>query len=149
MRRTLATVALVLLLAGGCGDDRGGEAPGAAPASLAPGEIIEVAILTGTSAGGRVTTELTVLADEQAVRRYVERFRNDRLQGQIVRAAERARVPEDRRLAAAVVAIGCEVPTRVVGTSTGGETVVRAVLPSPTKQCLAPITSVVLVLVPA
>ncbi|MBB3041414.1 hypothetical protein [Nocardioides soli] len=148
MRRTLATVALVLLLAGGC-DDRGGDAPGAAPDSLAPGEIIEVAILTGTSAGGRVTTEPTVLADEQAVRRYVERFRNDRLQGQIVRAAERARVPEGRRLAAAVVAIGCEVPTRVVGTSTGGETVVRAVLPSPTKQCLAPITSVVLVLVPA
>lgn len=148
MRRTLATVALVLFLAGGCGDDRGGDALDVASASPGPGEITEVAILTGTSAGGRVTTEPTVLADEQAVRRYVERFRNDRLQGEIVRAAERAQVPEGRRLAAAVVAIGCEVPTRVVGTSTGGEAVVRAVLPSPTKQCLAPITSVALVLVP-
>ncbi|MDF1604046.1 hypothetical protein [Nocardioides sp. YIM 152315] len=152
MRRTLGTLVLVLLLtASGCGDDtgEGGDAPGGVPGAPASTAIEEVAVLTGTSAGGHVTTEPTLLPDEPAVRAYADQFRNDRLQGEIVRAARRTDVPEGRRLAAAVVAIGCEVPTRVTGTATGDQLTVRAVLPSPTKQCFAPITSVALVLVPA
>jgi hypothetical protein len=152
MRRTLGTLALALVLvATGCGDsgdDTAGDGP-TTPGSSAPSPIVEVAVLTGTSAGGHVTTRPTLLPDEAAVREYVEQFRNDRLQGEIVRAADRAEVPAGQQLAAAVVAIGCEVPTRVVGTTTAGEVVVRAVLPSPTKQCFAPITSVALLLVPA
>ena len=144
MRRSLGMLAPALLLAAvGCGDDPPGPSGGDTP------QFTEVAILTGTSAGGRVTTEPTFLPDRTAVREYVERFRNDGLQGEIVRAAEAAEVPEGRRLAAAVVAIGCEVPTRVVATGGDGATSLRPVLPPPTKHCLAPITSVALVLLPA
>ncbi|MFC7492828.1 MULTISPECIES: hypothetical protein [unclassified Nocardioides] len=142
MRRTLGTLALALLLTtAGCGDDTDATTPVT--------EVAEVAVLTATSAGGQVTTRPTLLPDERAVREYVEVFRNDRLQREIVQAAQEAEVPDDRQLAAAVVAIGCEVPTRVTGSATGDQLTVNAVLPSPTKQCFAPITSVALVLVPA
>ena len=117
--------------------------PGVGPA------ITQVALLTGTSAGGEVTTEPTLLADEAAVRAYADQFRNDALGGEIVAAAEKAEVPDGRQLAAAVVAIGCEVPTRVVGTGTDDDVALHAVLPKPTKACFAPITTVALVLLPA
>jgi hypothetical protein len=144
MRRTLALLVLLAALAG-CGGHTDG---GLKPDPSAP-EITQVALLTATSAGGEVTTEPTELPDAAAVRAYADRFRSDRLQGEIVAAADKAEVPGGRQLAAAVVAVGCEVPTKVVGTRTGADVALRAVLPSPTKKCFAPITTVALVLLPA
>jgi len=145
MRPILGTLALLLALAG-CGSDDGT----ADDAKLDPGVsgVTQVALLSGTSAGGEVTTEPTPLADAAAVRAYADQFRNDELGGEIVAAAAKAEVPEGRQLAAAVVAVGCEVPTRVVGTGTDDDVALHAVLPSPTKKCFAPITTVALVLLP-
>jgi len=143
MRRSLGLLALLAGLAGCGGHTDGGLKPDPAAA-----EVTQVALLTGTSAGGEVTTKPTELPDAAAVREYADQFRNDRLQGGIVAAAEKAEVPEGSRLAAAVVAVGCEVPARVVGTGTGADVAVHAVLPSPTKKCFAPITTVALVLLP-
>jgi hypothetical protein len=147
MRRTLGTLVLLAALAG-CGDDTG-HTDGGLQADPRTPEVTQVALLTGTSAGGEVTTEPTPLRDAAAVRTYADQFRNDELQGEIVAAAEKAEVPEGRQLAAAVVAVGCEVPTRVVGTGTDADVALHAVLPSPTKKCFAPITTVALVLLPA
>jgi hypothetical protein len=145
MRTVLGTLVLLLALAG-CGSDEGHTDGGLKPDPSASeaAQVTQVALVTGTSAGGEVTTALTVLADEAAVRTYADQFRNDGFQGEIVAAARKADVPEGQQLAAAVVAIGCEVPTKVFGT----EDDLRVVLPSPTKECFAPITTVALVLVP-
>jgi hypothetical protein len=134
MRRTLGIIVLLLALAA-CGSDTqdsAGEAPdpGVGPA------VTQVALLTATSAGGEVTTEPTVLADAAAAREYADQFRNDELGGEIVATADKTEVPGDQQLAAAVVSVGCDVE-------------LHAVLPSPTKECFAPITTVALVLVPA
>jgi len=145
MRRTLGITALLLALAA-CGSDQ-------EPANDAPGPgvgpaVTQVALLTGTSAGGEVTTVPTVLADDAAVQEYADQFRNDELGGEIVTTAAKTEVPAGQQLGAAVVAVGCEVPTRVVATGTDDDVALHAVLPSPTKECFAPITTVALVLLP-
>jgi hypothetical protein len=144
MRRTLGVLGLLLALTA-CGSETqhsAGDAPD-------PGDgpvVTQVALLTGTSAGGEVTTEPTLLTDAAAVRAYADQFRDDELGGEIVAAADGAEVPDGERLAAAVVAVGCEVPTRVVGTGAADDVELHAVLPAPTKKCLVPITTVALVL---
>jgi hypothetical protein len=146
MRRTLGIIVLLLALAA-CGSDAQDSAGDSVDPGVGPA-ITQVALLTGTSAGGEVTTEPTVLADVSAIQEYADQFRNDELGGEIVAAADKAEVPEDQQLAAAVVSVGCEVPTRVVATGTDDDVELHPVLPSPTKECFAPITTVALVLVP-
>jgi len=146
MRRILGILLLLLALAA-CGSDVSEPANDAGDPSDSPAAVTQVALLTGTSAGGEVTTEPTPLPDAAAVQDYASQFRNDVLGGEIVAAAEKAEVPDGQQLA--VVAVGCEVPTEVVGTGTGADLAVHAVLPSSTKKCFAPITSVALMLVPA
>ena len=145
MRRTLGIIALLLALAA-CGSDQ--ESANDAPDPGVGPAMTQVALLTGTSAGGEVTTEPTVLADDAAVQEYADQFRNDELGGEIVTTAAKTEVPDGQQLAAAVVAVGCEVPTRVVATGTDEDVALNAVLPSPTKECFAPITTVALVLLP-
>ncbi len=146
MRRILGTLLLLLALTA-CGSDAQDSAGDAPDPGVGPA-VTQVALLTGTSAGGEVTTEPTVLADEAAVQEYADQFRNDELGGEIVETAAKTEVPDGQQLAAAVVAVGCEVPTRVVGTGTDEDVALHAVLPSPTKECFAPITTVAVVLLP-
>ena len=149
MRRSLGILALLGLVLTGCGGDDGDG--GRIQEDPVP-VVTQVDVLTGTSAGGSVATSATPLPDHQAVREYAAQFRNDVLGGEIVTAAEQAEVPEGQQLAAAVVAVGCEVPVEVEGSyehgGDGGQVRVSATLPPPEKQCLAPITSVALMLVP-
>ncbi len=154
MRRTLGTALLVVVLAPallvGCGDGSGttDASDGGSGADSAP-PVTQVDLLTGPSAGGAVADTATELPDEEAVREYAFQFRNELLQREILHAAERVEVPEGQQLAAAVVAVGCEVPTEVVGTSEADGVRVAATMPPPEKRCLVPITSVALMLVPA
>src|SRR4051812_5104069 len=147
MRRTLGALVLLTLLVG-CGDATGHTDGGLKPDPSAA-EVSQVALLTGTSAGGEVTTEPTPLPDDAAAEEYAAQFRNDELQAEIVATAKQTVVPEGQQLAAAVVAVGCEVPEKIVGTGSGSDLALHAPLPSPTKQCFAPITTVALVLIPA
>jgi hypothetical protein len=144
MRRTLGILVLLLGLAG-CGDDE----PSRGDVQTDPTPVVtQVDLLTGTAAGGSVTTTPTMLPDDEAVLAYAGQFRNDVLGGEIVAAADEADVPAGQQLAAAVVAVGCEVPTAVEGTYATGSVHVEATLPPSDKKCLAPITSVALMLVP-
>ncbi|MFC6046036.1 hypothetical protein [Nocardioides hankookensis] len=145
MRRTLGLLLLLLALVG-CGEKV--HTDGGLKAEPAD-EVTQVALLTGTSAGGEVATEPTPLPDAEAVEKYAAQFRNDELQGDIVTTAEQTEVPDGQQLAAAVVAVGCEVPEEVVGTGSGDDLALHAPVPSPTKECFAPMTTVALVLVPA
>ena len=144
MHRTLGTLALLLGLAA-CGSETTPDAD----ILHAPPPVEQVALLSGTAAGGEVTSTPTRLPDDAAAQEYAARFGAAGLRGEIVAAVKRAEVPDGRQLAAAVVAVGCDVPPRVVGTGSGDDVGVRAALPSPnTKQCFAPITTVALVLLP-
>jgi len=142
MPRTLGTLVLLLVLAG-CGSEPEADV-------LNPDEpaFTQVDLLSATAAGGEVTTQPTLLPDDAAVQEYAGQFRSDELGGEIIAAADQADVPEGQQLAAAVVAVGCEVPTKVVGTGEGDDLALHAVLPPSTKQCFAPITTVALVLLP-
>ena len=144
MRRTLGILVVLLGLAG-CGDDE--PSRGSVQTDPEP-TITQVDLLTGTAAGGSVATAPTVLPDDAAVLAYAGQFRNDELGGEIVAAADEAEVPDGQQLAAAVVAVGCEVPTTVTAAYADGAVRVHATLPPPDKKCLAPITSVALMLVP-
>ncbi len=142
----IPTALLVLAVLAGCGDDPpdgAGDDTHRSPSSAAP-RLQQVALLSATAAGGEVTQELTRLPDDAAVAGYAARFTNETLVGQIRRTAAETQVPDGQELAAAVVAIGCEKPTAVVPAGADG---VRAVVPSTTKECLAPVTTVALVLV--
>jgi hypothetical protein len=146
MRHNLGTLLLLLALTA-CGSDAQDSARDPADPGVGPA-VTQVALLTGTAAGGEVTTEPTALADDAAVQEYADQFRNDELGGEIVATAAKTEVPEGQQLGAAVVSVGCEVPTRVVATGTDEDVALHAVLPSPTKECFAPITTVALVLLP-
>ncbi|WP_028643119.1 hypothetical protein [Nocardioides sp. URHA0020] len=146
MRRTLGSLLLLLAVAG-CGPEPASDAPESAPST--PSTLTQVALLSATAAGGVVTTTPTRLPDPAAVRRYAAGFRGDELEREVVAAAAAADVPAGQQLAAAVVSIGCEVPTEVVADGSGDELALRAELPPSTKECLAAVTTVALVLLPA
>ena len=146
---------LLALLLAGCGGDGGGtsdtgttsDTPSASGTPADP-LVTQLDLLTATAAGGTVTTKPTALPDPRAVQEYAAQFRNDQLGGKIVAAARKVEVPDGYQLAAAVVAVGCEVPTAVEGGFVRGGVRVRATLPPSDKKCLAPTTSVALMLVP-
>jgi hypothetical protein len=142
MRPLLGTTLLVLALLGGCADDEP-SAPlgGPAPPSMS--------VVHATAAGGEVADEVTVLKDDAAVAEYAGRFRGA-LPDKIARAAAGLEVPAGHELVAAVVAVGCDVPTGVDLVGEGADaTFVPQKVVSPHPECFAPVTTVALGVVPA
>lgn len=143
MRRILGTALLGLLaLTAGCGDGDGAGAP-------ASTEYEHVSMVSGTAAGGDVSTEATVLDGTADVRRYVEQFRGT-MPRDVTRAVAKAEPPDGYDLAAAVVSIGCDVPPGVTVERTGDTIEIRPEeIASPRPECLAAVTTVALVAVAA
>ena len=158
MRRNLGTVLILTAtlcgLAGlaGCGGDGGAEAvPAPSPGSASAGSdyYLEPTLVSQTAAGGRVTRQVTVLDDEQAVKEYAGRFRSDAMGAKVTRAAAQIEVPEGQHLVAAIVAVGCDVPPGVKVTGSGADAVLTPEpVPTPMSECLAPVTTVALAVVP-
>jgi hypothetical protein len=154
MRRTLGSSALVrallgtLLLAvvlGGCGEEKAVEADDE-PRGPVDFELVEM--VTEAAVGGMVSPGAVPLADVSAVRRFTGQFENDRMETRLVQLVDGLEVPDGKAAYAAVVAIGCEVPPSVTVTSTDTGILVEGTKPtSKPVQCLAPMTSVAVVLV--
>lgn len=142
MRRTLGTTLLgLVLLTGGCGSDEHVSATGDPPP-------VRATVVHATAAGGHVTDRATVLGDAAAIGTYVARLRGA-LPGRIRRAARRLDIPDGQVLVAAVVAVGCDVPPSVSVSGSGADAVFTAQrVASPMAECLAPVTTVALAVVP-
>jgi len=156
-RRALGALTLltVLIAAGGCGDDRGSTAPAPSAPSSTAGETAsgtgqswaEVAIVTGTAAGGEVSPEPVVVGTQEALDGFVARFERSDLADKVVEAVSGADVPEGWVPVAVVVAVGCDVPPGVVVDTRNGFAVRGQKVASPMKECFAAMTSVAILTV--
>lgn len=148
-----ARLALLALLVGSCGwveeplPEEVTASPGAGAAPLAH---TLVAIRTATAAGGQVSATAFRLDRPGIARVFVGQFESARFARRLLGDAARVVVPEGEALVGAVVSVGCEVPERVSVLALPTRVAIR---PVPTgqpssRECLAPMTSVALVLVP-
>jgi hypothetical protein len=143
MRRIFSVLLLVPVLAG-CGADP--QDPGRRPADPEP-ELVEMVVLT--AAGGEVSPAAYFVDDRKDLKAYATTFEDrDGVVAAVQQAVEDAG-DRDGRLAAATVAIGCDVPEGVSITEGRDGPEVRAgKISNPKLECLAPMTSIALVEIP-
>jgi hypothetical protein len=155
MRGTLlAGLALGCLLAAACADPGDGTADDTTPAdptsaatsdskSAPPSaEWTEVAIVHATAAGGTVSSTPVPVDSEAALDAFVAQFERPDLGEKVRSAVARADVPDGHVPAAAVVALGCDVPPGVSVVTDRELRVVPDKVASPLKECFAAVTSV-------
>jgi hypothetical protein len=109
----------------------------------------EVTVVSGPAGGGEVSRRVTVLEGEVAIAKYARQFRGP-LARSVNRAAGEISVPTGDQLVAAVVAVGCDVPSGVEITGAGPDA--RFVVGKPAAhhpECFAPVTTVAVAVVPA
>ncbi|MFN8195827.1 MAG: hypothetical protein U0R80_16310 [Nocardioidaceae bacterium] len=166
MRTRLGILAAVtaLLLAGcGQGDDSASDATPSSPAgSSAPSSSHpqaeptpvegwqQVAILTATAAGGRVSSRAVRLDSPPDITGFARQFTHPGLGNRMRAAVRSAELADDLTVMGAVVTIGCAAPDTLEVTSVDGRVRIAAgpIEDSP-PECLAPMTSVALVAVPS
>lgn len=163
MRLAVSGASCTLLLAtfAGCGSEGGdGDDPGAASdtsssgtgagGQLVVGETLEpgqAVIVSASNVDGDTSTLASALVDDKALDKFVAKMET-RL-AEDVRAAVRAtQVPADSTLFGAVVSVGCDQPTAISWSTTFDGIEVTPTLPKSEVQCLVPVTSVALFLVP-
>ena len=169
MRRPLGVhviaALLGVLLMAGCGQDDTGDVtesgPEQADTSGSPepededdeeplGKVdFEMAeMVTETGVGGEVDAQAMPLGDIVAVQGFSTQFTDEAMKTRLTNILDSLKIPDGKALYAAVVAVGCDVPPGVVVTSTDSGLEIKAQpIPTPQKQCVAPMTSVALVLV--
>lgn len=174
MKRLLGT-ALVLpvllpgLLLAGCGgdgssdvaSDPAGTSSSSGPSTSTPpsdspkptggsGDYTQIALVSQTAAGGTVSTQAVPLDDDAALAAFVGQFRQTGLGSRIARKVAAATIPEGQQIVGAVVSIGCDVPPGVaVSGEPGSWTITPQKVADPLPECLAPVTTVAIVAVPA
>jgi len=166
MRRVLGSALPALLLVatlGACGDDDSGsvaEDPASSgstsPTSTGTGssdgtlEFELVDTITVTAAGGQLSEAAVPLSDDAAVQAFTSQFTAGDMGAQVEDAVAQTDVADDQVLYGAVVAIGCDSPDQVTVTqSEAGVVITPMKVASPLPECLAPMTTVALVLLPA
>ena len=146
MRQLLGTLALLLVAVpslGGCGSDQGvtvSPTPETQPAETQP-----VTLVSGTAGGGEPEPQATDVTENAALASYVAQF-DDSLAGEVTAAAGKVDVGDGEALLAQVVSLGCDVPPSA---QVRGDVIVPEKVASPMKECLAPVTTVGLAVVPA
>ena len=144
--------AVLALVLGACGDDvtatPSGDPEGASTGAPPMTEPQVVGLLSETAAGGRVSTRPTYLTGDTALDRFTGPLERG-LGAQLRELVRRQQPGAGRVLAAAVVAIGCDVPPGVHVTERGdGYAIVPQRVADPLPECFAPVTTVALVEVP-
>jgi hypothetical protein len=163
MKRLLGPcLAVLVLLLGGCGDGTSdvasdpssggsGGTTSSTPTDKSSGstDAQTIAILSQTGAGGRVDVRAVRLDDPTAREQFVSQFNRPGLGARVEKAVASATVPSGYALLGAVVSLGCDVPPGVnVTVSPGGYLLEAQPVPSPLKECFAPVTTVAIVAVP-
>jgi hypothetical protein len=155
MRRVLGPLLLTTLLLAGCGEssDADGRADDPTPTNPSPSEASEpaedgqlVEIVHATAVDGRVSTMPAPIGDAEAVADFSAQFTRPDLQAELLRVVRSNPPASGRRLVAAVVAVGCDVPDDVAYVD--GEVHAMKVQ-DPLRECFAPVTSVAVLEVPA
>jgi hypothetical protein len=152
MKRLLGSLVLVVALAAplACGDKSDDRADDTATPDQTDGAAEVVAIVGGSAAGGDVARSITILDSDQAVRRYVRQFRSPAFAADLADALA-AHPPEDGRvLGAVVMEVSCDIPPSATVAEVDGRYVVTpGKVPSPHPECVAAVTSVAVVDLPA
>ena len=151
-RRLLLALAAAVLLLAGCGDERGSTSPPTpspdAPTTTVPGPgWSEIAIVTGTAAGGTVSTTPVPVDTQEALDAFVAQFERSDLADQVVGAVSGASIPDGWVPAAAVIAVGCDIPPGVVVDDREGFTIHAEQVNQTMQECFAPMTSVAVIAV--
>ena len=155
-RRAFATLlagpALAGLLLSGCGSQTSSTAGGGAsstdPNSSVPSTTL--GLVSQTGGGGQVSPVAIPLGTDAQVAAFVSQFRAPAMANKVRHVLATADVPSGSKVVGAVVAVGCDVPPGV--DVTHGTTQVQVIaqeVASPLPECLAPVTTVAIVAVPA
>ncbi|WP_310525999.1 hypothetical protein [Nocardioides sp.] len=112
--------------------------------TVRPGQAV---IVSASNVTGETTTRARAITDEASLDGFVAGM-DGRLARDVRAAVRDAKVPSDSTLFGAVVSVGCDTPTAVEWSTTGEGIDVTATLPKSEVQCLVPVTSVALFLVP-
>lgn len=159
-----ASFTLLLATVAGCGSEGSdNDDPGAATdtassetstgsgGQLVIGETVEpgqAVIVSASNVDGDTSKLASALVNDKALDTFVATM--DARLAEDVRAAARAtQVPADSTLFAAVVSVGCHKPTGISWSTTFDGIEVTPTLPKAEVQCLVPVTSVALFLVPS
>ena len=166
LRRAVAPLLLAITLAlTGCGDEQpdaatdepGHESPtgspdddgedGREPVGQVDYELVDM--ITETAAGGEAASgQAVALTDEAAVMEFAGQFTREEMGTQLLAVFNNTDVPEGQAMYAAVVAVGCDVPSGVYVTSTdSGLVITGQKVTSPLPECFAEMTTVAVVLV--
>ena len=157
--------ALALAVTAGCGDssstatDPAGSPtsnPASDPAgvpSRSPGTVEGARVLpliSMTGAGGREQPAATLLSSRADVKAFARELRLPAMWHRIDAALRSVRVPSDRDVVGQIVAVGCDVPpgVDVVVDSEGDVVLVPHEVASPLQECLAPVTTVAIAILP-
>jgi len=139
----------MLLLVGlaalaGCGDDDGSAEPSS---DASEPELVQMLVLT--SAGGEVSPTAYYVDDPEEMDAYLKTFEDrDDVSAAVQQAVADAGDTEGR-LAAATVAVGCDVPEGVsITEGDNGPEVHPDKIADPKQECFAPTTSVAIVEIP-
>lgn len=141
----LAPALLVLLAA--CGGAHGSTAHGGSGPRAGAGYqgYRVLALVSAPDGGGVPTTALTWLRDDDEASQFAAQFSPD-LEAKLHQQLAAPAVPPGDALFAAVVAVGCDVPTDVAAMAgLNGPMVSTAPVPSPKGSCRAPVTTVAIV----
>lgn len=112
--------------------------------TVEPGQAV---IVSASNVKVETTPRATALVNDEAVDAFVAAL-DRQLAADVRTAVQAAKVPADSTLFGSVVSVGCETPSSVDWISTFDGIEARATLPKPGVQCLVPVTSVALFLVP-
>ncbi|MGC4110740.1 MAG: hypothetical protein QM747_10015 [Nocardioides sp.] len=153
MRRTprtlLAAAAIALTAMAGCGTSSSGIATGPTTPTAGPVQGAHVRLVSMTGGGGRVSTQATLLDNEEHLQSFTRQFGSEAMKHRVRQAVSQARstglIPYG-----AVVTLGCDRPpgADVALDGNGNVVITPHEVASPLPECLAPVTTVAIASVP-
>ncbi|WP_341230084.1 hypothetical protein [Nocardioides salarius] len=148
----LLLTATLAACGGGTDDERaeGGAGAGAGGGGGGTPVVLRERLVTATDAGEAPDEVAVPVGDDAALAEFTADL-SEGFAGEVAEAAAALEAGGDEELAAQVVAVGCDEPTSVRARRTpeGAVVLEAAQVPSPGRQCFAPMTTVAVVVLEA